>query len=106
MTRLRAAVVIVTSVPLQILYVTGPLEVFSSASRFLPAVTYRTQVVTTTGGSVLASCGLSRLDRALFEVVQPRGHVDGGRRSRHGRGRRGHRAAGPGATPRRDSHAR
>ena len=41
-------VVIVTFDTAQILDVTGPLEVFSSASRFLPAVRYRTQVVTTT----------------------------------------------------------
>ena len=52
-------VVIVTFDSAQILDVTGPLEVFSSASRFLPAARYRTQVVTTKGGPVRASCGLS-----------------------------------------------
>jgi hypothetical protein len=36
-------VVIVTFDSAQILDVTGPLEVFSSASRFLPAVRYRTR---------------------------------------------------------------
>ncbi len=51
-------VVIVTFDSAQILDVTGPLEVFSSASRFLPGVDYRTQVVTTSGGPVRASCGL------------------------------------------------
>ena len=51
--RLERSVVIVTFDTAQILDVTGPLEVFSSASRFLPAVRYRTQVVTTAGGPVL-----------------------------------------------------
>ena len=49
-------VVIVTFDAGQILDVTGPLEVFSSASRFVPAVRYRTQVVTTRGGPVRANC--------------------------------------------------
>ena len=39
-------VVIATFDAAQILDVTGPLEVFSSASRFLPSVRYRTDVVT------------------------------------------------------------
>ena len=52
------AIVIVTFDAAQILDVTGPLEVFSSASRFLPAVRYRTEIVTTRGGPVRASCGL------------------------------------------------
>src|ERR1700710_1021880 len=51
-------VVIVTFDTAQILDVTGPLEVFSSASRFLPSVRYRTDVVTVGGGPVTASCGL------------------------------------------------
>ncbi len=45
--RAERGVVIVTFDAAQILDVTGPLEVFSSATRFLPAVRYRTQVVTT-----------------------------------------------------------
>ena len=63
--------VIVTFDTAQILDVTGPLEVFSSASRFLPAVSYRTQVVTATGGPVLASCGLEFASTALAEVTGP-----------------------------------
>src|SRR3954447_472769 len=64
-------VVIVTFDTAQILDVTGPLEVFSSASRFLPAVQYRTQVVTTRGGPVLASCGLEFASTTITEVTGP-----------------------------------
>lgn len=45
-------VVIATFDSAQILDVTGLLEVFSSASRFLPSVRYRTDVVTSRGGPV------------------------------------------------------
>ncbi len=64
-------VVIVTFDTAQILDVTGPLEVFSSASRFLPAVRYRTQVVTTPGGPVLASCGLEFASTPISDVTGP-----------------------------------
>jgi len=64
-------IVIVTFDSGQILDVTGPLEVFSSASRFLPAVRYRTQVVTTRGGSVRANCGLEFASSAIGDVVGP-----------------------------------
>ena len=64
-------VVIVTFDSGQILDVTGPLEVFSSASRFLPAVRYRTQVVTTRGGSVRANCGLEFASSAIADVIGP-----------------------------------
>lgn len=64
-------VVIVTFDSAQILDVTGPLEVFSSASRFLPAVQYRTQVVTTRGGPVLASCGLEFASTTMADVTGP-----------------------------------
>ena len=64
-TALERSVVIVTFETAQILDVTGPLEVFSSASRFLPAVRYRTQVATTTGGPVRASCGLEFASTSL-----------------------------------------
>ncbi len=63
--------VIVTFDSGQILDVTGPLEVFSSASRFLPAVRYRTQVVTTTGGPVRANCGLEFASSAIGDVIGP-----------------------------------
>lgn len=51
-------VVVVTFPGAQILDVTGPLEVFSTASRLIPRAEYRTEVVSTRGGPVLASCGL------------------------------------------------
>ena len=63
--------VIVTFEAGQILDVTGPLEVFSSASRFLPAVRYRTQVVTTGGGPVRANCGLEFASSAIGDVTGP-----------------------------------
>jgi transcriptional regulator GlxA family with amidase domain len=65
------SVVIVTFDAGQILDVTGPLEVFSSASRFLPAVRYRTQVVTTSGGPVRANCGLEFASTAIGDVTGP-----------------------------------
>jgi transcriptional regulator GlxA family with amidase domain len=65
------AVVIVTFGSGQILDVTGPLEVFSHASRFLPAVRYRTQVVTNGGGPVVASCGLEFASSPISEVTGP-----------------------------------
>ncbi len=68
---IERSVVIVTFDTAQILDVTGPLEVFSSASRFLPAVRYRTQVVTTQGGPVLASCGLAFASTPIAEVTAP-----------------------------------
>ena len=64
-------VVIVTFDTAQILDVTGPLEVFSSASRFLPSVRYRTEVVTVDGGPVMASCGLEFASSPIGEVVGP-----------------------------------
>ena len=64
-------VVIVTFDTAQILDVTGPLEVFSSATRFLPAVRYRTQVVTNRGGPVQASCGLEFASTPITEVTGP-----------------------------------
>jgi len=66
-------VVIVTFPSAQILDVTGPLEVFSSASRFLPNVGYRTDVVSTRGGPVLASCGLQF---ASSPLAAARGPID------------------------------
>ncbi len=65
------SVVIVTFDAGQILDVTGPLEVFSSASRFLPAVRYRTQVVTSRGGAVRANCGLEFASSAIGDVTGP-----------------------------------
>ena len=64
-------VVMVTFATAQILDVTGPLEVFSSATRFLPTVRYRTHVVTTSGGPVQASCGLEFATTAIKDVTGP-----------------------------------
>ena len=64
-------VVMVTFDGAQILDVTGPLEVFSSASRFLPGVLYRSQVVSTEGGLVRASCGMEFTSLPITEVSGP-----------------------------------
>lgn len=64
-------IVIVTFPSAQILDVTGPLEVFSSATRFLPNVVYRTQVVSSGGGPVLATCGLEFSTTPISGVHAP-----------------------------------
>ena len=64
-------IVIVTFDGAQILDVTGPLEVFSSASRHLPGVRYSTQVASPRGGAVRASCGLDFDTVALSSVQAP-----------------------------------
>lgn len=61
-------VVIVTFPSAQILDVTGPLEVFSSASRFLPEVLYRTEVVSSCGGLILSTSGLEFATTPIAEV--------------------------------------
>jgi transcriptional regulator GlxA family with amidase domain len=66
-------IVIVGFPSAQILDVTGPLEVFSSASRFLPIPRYATEVVSTEGGLVLSSSGLEFGSTPIDEVV---GDVD------------------------------
>jgi transcriptional regulator GlxA family with amidase domain len=64
-------VVIVTFASAQVLDVTGPLEVFSSASRILPDVRYRTEVASAPGGPVLTSCGLELATTSLAAVTGP-----------------------------------
>jgi transcriptional regulator GlxA family with amidase domain len=64
-------VAVVTFPSAQILDVTGPLEVFSSATRLLPNAAYRTQVVSTAGGGVLASSGLEFATTAIADVDEP-----------------------------------
>ena len=64
-------VVIVTFEQGQILDVTGPLEVFSHASRFVPEVRYSTQVVTSSGGPVTASCGLEFTSLPIADITGP-----------------------------------
>jgi transcriptional regulator GlxA family with amidase domain len=66
-------VVIVTFESAQILDVTGPLEVFSSASRHVDGVRYETEVVTVRGGPVRASCGLEFASTPIAAVT---GEVD------------------------------
>jgi transcriptional regulator GlxA family with amidase domain len=55
----------------QILDVSGPMEVFSTASRFLPIPPYRTQVVSAQGGAVLSTSGMEFLTTAIADVVGP-----------------------------------
>lgn len=62
------SVVIVTFDQGQILDVTGPLEVFSCATRFVPNVHYRTEVVSSHGGTVVSSSGLEFATGALGSV--------------------------------------
>ena len=64
-------IVIATFDAAQILDVTGPLEVFSTASRYLESAAYRTEVVTTRGGPVVASCGLEFASSPLGDVTGP-----------------------------------
>ena len=64
-------IVIATFDAAQILDVTGPLEVFSTASRFLESAQYRTEVVTTRGGPVMASCGLEFASSPIGDVIGP-----------------------------------
>ena len=64
-------VAVVTAPSAQILDVTGPLEVFSSATHLLPTAEYRTRVVSTSGGPVLASSGLSFDTTALCDIREP-----------------------------------
>ncbi|MGC5224487.1 GlxA family transcriptional regulator [Micromonospora sp. DT81.3] len=55
----------------QILDVSGPMEVFSTASRFLPIPPYRTQVVSAEGGAVLSTSGMQFLTTAIAAVAGP-----------------------------------
>lgn len=55
----------------QILDVSGPLEVFSTASRFLPIPKYRTEVVSADGGAVLTTSGMEYLSTAIADVAGP-----------------------------------
>ena len=52
-------IVIVAFESAQVLDVTGPLEVFSTASRFWPAADYHTELVSPRGGPVQTSSGLT-----------------------------------------------
>lgn len=61
-------IVMVTFPGAQILDVTGPVEVFSTAARFLDEVDYRTLVVSSQGGPVAASCGMRFATTPIDEV--------------------------------------
>jgi transcriptional regulator GlxA family with amidase domain len=71
----RRRVVFVVFEGFEVLDLTGPMEVFSAAGRLLPdGPGYRTEVVSTHGGGVRASCGLEiRVDRDLSSC---RGRID------------------------------
>src|SRR4029078_6377860 len=64
-------IVIATFDTAQILDVTGPLEVFFTASRFVESAAYRTDVVTARGGPVTASCGLEFASSQIGDVSGP-----------------------------------
>jgi transcriptional regulator GlxA family with amidase domain len=64
-------IVIVALPDTQILDVTGPLEVFSSATRFVPSAQYRTRLVSAAGGTVVASCGMEFNTQAMSAVETP-----------------------------------
>ena len=61
-------VAVVTFPQAQILDVTGPVEVFSTATRFLPQASYRTEVVSSSGGTIAASCGMQFATRPIDEI--------------------------------------
>jgi transcriptional regulator GlxA family with amidase domain len=64
-------VVIVTFDSAQILDVTGPLEVFSSATRFVLAAQYDTRLVSVAGGPVVSTSGMEFTTTRLAEVAGP-----------------------------------
>ena len=61
-------VAVVTFPGAQILDVTGPVEVLSSATRFLPRAGYRTEIVSSEGCAVTASCGLQFATTAIADL--------------------------------------
>jgi transcriptional regulator GlxA family with amidase domain len=64
-------VVIVTFDSAQILDVTGPLEVFSSTTRFVLAAQYDTELVSVAGGPVLSTSGMEFNTASLADVAGP-----------------------------------
>jgi transcriptional regulator GlxA family with amidase domain len=64
-------VVIVTFDSAQILDVSGPLEVFSSATRFVPGAQYRSELVSVGGGPVLSTSGMEFATTALADIAGP-----------------------------------
>jgi transcriptional regulator GlxA family with amidase domain len=64
-------VVIVTFDSAQILDVTGPLEVFSSTTRFVRGAQYRSELVSVCGGRVLSTSGMEFTTTRLADVAGP-----------------------------------
>lgn len=62
-------IAVVTFPQAQILDVTGPVEVFSTATRFLPQASYRTELASSSGGTVTASCGMLFASRPIAEIA-------------------------------------
>ncbi|TFB83626.1 helix-turn-helix domain-containing protein [Cryobacterium algoricola] len=62
-------IVIVGFPSVQILDVTGPLEVFSTASRFLPIRPYVTQLVSAAGGPVRSTSGMEFATELISDVA-------------------------------------
>lgn len=61
-------IAMVTFPGVQILDVTGPIEVFSTATRYLDQAAYRTEVVSARGGPVAASCGMEFSTTPITDV--------------------------------------
>jgi transcriptional regulator GlxA family with amidase domain len=64
-------VVIVTFDSAQILDVTGPLEVFSSATRFVLAAAYATELASVAGGLVASTSGMEFNTTPLSDITGP-----------------------------------
>lgn len=64
-------IVFVTAPNAQILDVTGPLEVFSSANSLIDGARYRTEVVGAAGGAITTSCGLQIITSPIASVRSP-----------------------------------
>jgi transcriptional regulator GlxA family with amidase domain len=64
-------VVFVAFPGVQILDVTGPMEVFSTATRFLDTADYRAELVSTHGGPVHSSCGLEMATSSIVDLHGP-----------------------------------
>ena len=64
-------VVVVTIPDAQILDLTGPIEVFSTANALVPGIAYRTELVSSTGGLVSTSCGVTVDTASIVDVGGP-----------------------------------
>ena len=64
-------VVVVTIPTAQILDLTGPIEVFSTANMLVPGISYRTELVSGPGGLVPTSCGVTVDTLPIADVAGP-----------------------------------